>query len=289
MTAYNRENYLAEAIESVLQSTYTNFELIIVDDCSSDSTVDIARSYAAKDERIKVYVNEFNLGDYNNRNKAAGYAVGKYIKYVDSDDFIYPHGLEVMVHAMETFPQAAVGILSIKHQEEKPFPFLVETADVYRRHFFGDGLLNIGPLGLIIVREKFLSVGGFSGARYIGDSEFMLKIGKKYPVVKFASSLVYWREHEEQERAYEHQTTIRLESTLPMLCDNLLSGDCFLTKKECDHIINYFKRTSARDLMHICLKGKPLLAYRVYKKLNLNPSDFFSAVFSRKPLQPYSL
>lgn len=101
MTAYNREKFLAEAIESVLASTLANFELIIVDDCSTDSTVAIAQSYASKDARIKVFVNEINLGDYNNRNRAASYANGKYIKYWDSDDIMYPHCLQVMVSAME--------------------------------------------------------------------------------------------------------------------------------------------------------------------------------------------
>src|SRR5687768_8103613 len=101
MTVFNRENYLKEAIESVLDSTFTNFELIIVDDCSTDNSVAIAKKYAANDQRIRVYVNEQNLGDYPNRNKAAGYATGKYLKYVDSDDKIFPHTLEVMINGME--------------------------------------------------------------------------------------------------------------------------------------------------------------------------------------------
>ena len=58
MTAYNREKYISEAIESVLASTYTNFELIIVDDCSTDNTLAIAKSYEKNDARIKVYLNE---------------------------------------------------------------------------------------------------------------------------------------------------------------------------------------------------------------------------------------
>jgi glycosyltransferase involved in cell wall biosynthesis len=61
MTAYNREKYIAEAIQSVLSSSYTNFELIIVDDRSSDRTVEIARSFEKRDSRIRVYVNEQNL------------------------------------------------------------------------------------------------------------------------------------------------------------------------------------------------------------------------------------
>src|ERR1017187_1015293 len=112
MTAYNREKYIGEAIESVLASSYADFELIIVDDCSTDSTVAIARSYEARDKRIKVFVNEKNLGDYVNRNEAAKFGSGKYLKYVDSDDLIYPYGLDVMVKAMEQFPDAALGITS---------------------------------------------------------------------------------------------------------------------------------------------------------------------------------
>lgn len=83
MTAYNREKYIAEAIESVLASTYTNFELIIVDDCSADRTLEIAKSYEEKDKRIKIYINEKNLGDYPNRNKAASLAKGVYLKYLE--------------------------------------------------------------------------------------------------------------------------------------------------------------------------------------------------------------
>ena len=109
MTAYNREDFIAEAIESVIASTYENWELIIVDDQSKDRTVEIIKKYVALDERIKLYVNDINLGDYSNRNKAASYARGKYIKYVDSDDIIYPHCLQVMIASMEKFPIACIG------------------------------------------------------------------------------------------------------------------------------------------------------------------------------------
>src|SRR5258708_2657866 len=99
-TAYNREKYLAECIESVLASTFRDYEHIIVDDQSTDRTYEIALTYAKKDSRIRVYRNEKNLGDYPNRNCAASYATGKYIKYIDADDYVYPHGLAVIVRMM---------------------------------------------------------------------------------------------------------------------------------------------------------------------------------------------
>ena len=73
-TVYNRDKYLSACIESVLANSYQDWELIIVDDVSSDASVVIARAYEQKDARIKVYVNDKNLGDYPNRNKAASYA-----------------------------------------------------------------------------------------------------------------------------------------------------------------------------------------------------------------------
>ncbi|RZK18039.1 MAG: glycosyltransferase family 2 protein, partial [Flavobacterium sp.] len=66
MTTYNREKFITESIESVLFSSYTNFELIIVDDASTDQTAIIAQRYAAKDNRVRLIVNESNIGDYPN-------------------------------------------------------------------------------------------------------------------------------------------------------------------------------------------------------------------------------
>ena len=108
-TCYNREAYIAETIESVLAQTFADFEYIIVDDCSKDGSFEIARSYASKDSRIRLYRNDSNLGDYPNRNKAASYARGKYLKFIDSDDLLYPHALEVCSWYMEKFQNAHAG------------------------------------------------------------------------------------------------------------------------------------------------------------------------------------
>ena len=88
MTAYNREAFIADAIASVLAQKFADFELVVVDDASRDRTVEIANDLAARDRRIRVYVNERNLGAYPNRNYAATLARGSLIKYHDSDDLI---------------------------------------------------------------------------------------------------------------------------------------------------------------------------------------------------------
>jgi glycosyltransferase involved in cell wall biosynthesis len=199
MTCFNREKYIATAIESVLGSTYSNFELIIVDDHSTDETLKIAKEYAAKDERIKVYVNEKNLGDYPNRNKAASLAKGKYIKYVDSDDYIYPTGLEIMVRSMEKFPEAGFGLCSLKPDTERPFPFMLQPKEAYEYHFFGPGLFHKGPLTAIFLKSAFDEMGGFKEDRMISDTDMWHRMALQFPVVLMPDGIVWQRKHDAQE------------------------------------------------------------------------------------------
>lgn len=198
MTAYNREKYIAEAIESVLASSYTNFELIIVDDCSVDNTVAIAKNYEQKDSRVKVFRNEKNLSQFGNRNLAASYAKGMFIKYVDSDDVIYPYTLAMMVQGMQQFPQAALGFCLTDGPCKKPLPYLVEEKEAYQQHFFNGGLLFVGPSGLIIKREAFEMVNGFEEYGMPSDNHLTLKIASKFPVVAMSRDLFWWRMHEGQ-------------------------------------------------------------------------------------------
>ena len=110
MTAYNRERYIAAAIDSVLGQTFEDFELIVSDDASSDRTVAIADAYARRDPRIRVTVNPRNLGDYPNRRQAASLARGEFLNYHDSDDIMYPHCLAVMIDAIKSAPTAAFAL-----------------------------------------------------------------------------------------------------------------------------------------------------------------------------------
>lgn len=225
ITAFNRESYIAQSIESVLSSTYSNFELIIVDDGSSDRTVDIAKSYAEKDARIKVYVNEKNLGDYPNRNKAASYAIGKYLKYVDSDDVIYEHTLQVMVSYMEKFPEAGFGLCCASDTRE-PFPILVSPAQAYREHFAGQNHFDRAPASSIIKREAFEAVGGFSGKRMIGDNELWLKLARSYSMVKMVTGLSWDRIHGEQERFSPYAQTQYLKLRYDVFTEALQHESC---------------------------------------------------------------
>lgn len=199
MTSYNREKYIAQAIESVLQSSLKEIELIIVDDGSSDKTVEIARGYEKSDSRVIVYQNPQNLGDYPNRNKAASYASGKYLKYVDSDDLIYPWALASMVAMMEQFPGAGWGLCSMEPNPEKLFPFELDPREAYEYHYLGPGLFKRAPLSAIIKRSVFDEVGGFKPIRMAGDFEMWHRLAIRYSVVLMPQGMVWYRTHNSQE------------------------------------------------------------------------------------------
>ena len=108
MSVYNGEDYLAEAIESVLSQSFRDFELIIINDCSKDSTGDILEKYAQQDERVKVHTNEVNLRLPSSLNKAMEFAQGKYIARMDADDICLPDRLERQYDFMEKNPHIAL-------------------------------------------------------------------------------------------------------------------------------------------------------------------------------------
>ncbi len=199
MTAYNREKYIAEAIESVLASTFNDFELIIVDDCSKDNTVEIARKYEELDSRVKVFVNEMNLGDYPNRNKAASYAKGKYIKYVDADDMIYPWGLEIIINSFEKFPDAGYCLDSIEQDVHTIFPMLLSPKDAYNREYFRSSIFNKSPTSATIRLDVFNRFDGFSGKQHVGDFELWHKLSLTENVLLLPHGIIWSREHDEQE------------------------------------------------------------------------------------------
>lgn len=98
MPSYNSEKYIKASIDSVVNQSYTNWELLIVDDCSTDKTVDIIKSF--KDERIKLFQNKINSGAAISRNWALREAKGKWIAFLDSDDLWLPTKLEEQLKFM---------------------------------------------------------------------------------------------------------------------------------------------------------------------------------------------
>lgn len=101
MPAYNCGDFIGIALDSVINQSYKNWEVIVVDDCSTDNTADVVQEYIKKDNRIKYHKLDKNSGAAVARNKAVDLATGKYIAFLDSDDVWFPEKLTKQIGFME--------------------------------------------------------------------------------------------------------------------------------------------------------------------------------------------
>lgn len=97
---FNSEDYLKETLDSLLCQTFLDWEAILVDDASNDNSFEIASGYSASDSRFRVFRQPVNMGAAKARNRALGHARGRYIAYLDSDDYWFPEKLEAQIAYM---------------------------------------------------------------------------------------------------------------------------------------------------------------------------------------------
>jgi glycosyltransferase involved in cell wall biosynthesis len=126
LPVFNGENYLEEALDSILAQTYSDFELIISDNASTDRTEEIYREYAAKDERIRYFRNETNLGAVRNFNHVFELSSGEYFKWAAHDDMIAPDFLIKCVKVLDQDPTVVLCHSKVK--------FIDEFGDVLANH-----------------------------------------------------------------------------------------------------------------------------------------------------------
>jgi glycosyltransferase involved in cell wall biosynthesis len=199
VTSYNREDTLAASIESVLASTCGDFELLVVDNCSSDNTVAIAEGYARRDRRVRVHVNEANLGQFGNRNRAAALARAPFLKYHDSDDLMYPHCLATMLGPLQAEPRAGFALSSGMAWPGGPCPMLLTPRLAYEREFLGLGLFHCGPAGALFRAEVFRALGAWVDRGAASDYLFWLAACRRVNVLLLPGDLFWYRIHAAQE------------------------------------------------------------------------------------------
>lgn len=116
MSAYNSEKYIGKAIQSCIDQTYKDLEIVIVEDCSTDNTLNIIKSYADKDDRIVLLQHERNMGAGQARRTGIDAATGEYFITVDSDDWIDKDFIEALVdRAIETEADIVSGGMTVEH------------------------------------------------------------------------------------------------------------------------------------------------------------------------------
>lgn len=282
VTAYNRERYLAATLESILASTFGDFEVLVVDDASSDRSIEVAREFAARDERVRVHSNGANLGDYPNRARAASLARGRYLKYVDSDDLIYPHSLEIMVQAMEERPEVGLGLAHSLPEDEAPYPWRLSSEAAYRKHFLGRGCLSCGPTGAIIRRSAFDAVDGFRPSRgVLADIDLWLRLAAYFPVVLLPPGLVWWRRHDSQEFSRERSAAEYLRGGYELASEVLKRPTCPLSERERLAALGRARQHFARRLLSLAFRSlQPARALGIFAASDLSLVDLVGGLRS---------
>jgi glycosyltransferase involved in cell wall biosynthesis len=280
MTVFNRAHFLPDAVESVLASSFTDFELIISDDCSTDGSWELAQKLAGNDKRLRLHRNETNLGDYGNRMQSASLATGEFIKYVDSDDLIYPHGLEVMVCNMRQHPSAALALAHSAPEELQPYPILQTPEETYRRHFLGRGSLGCGPGGAIIRREVFNELGGFHPEwGVLADLEFWQRAAAQYSILLQQPALVWWRQHEGQEFRIGDAERVYLIRGYELSRKALLEMKCPLNDEQRAQALKLLQKRFFRSLLRIGVKQRqPSAALKLFRESELTAAEAVRAL-----------
>jgi glycosyltransferase involved in cell wall biosynthesis len=276
-TVFNRAKFLGDCIESVQQSRFMDYEHIIVDDGSTDDSVEIAQRYAKKDPRIKVFVNETNLGDYPNRNEAARHASGTYLKYLDADDLHGPYILDVLVDCMQSFPLAGLGLF-VHGEGSTHSPKCLSPDEVFNLHYRKKiGILNRSPLGAVIKRTTFELLGGFPENQHVGDFEFWHRMAANGSVVLLPSNLAHYRVHADQQSA-DNRSDLRVpfkyfDAAIRGLQSN---HENKLSEKTLHDTLGEIRQKQARTILVLLRRAKFRLAIQLKRQSKLSWSALIS-------------
>ncbi|BAY97878.1 glycosyl transferase family protein [Tolypothrix tenuis PCC 7101] len=191
---YNSENTIAQTINSVLQQTFTNFELIVINDGSLDSTLEIISKI--NDDRLKIFSFD-NAGANVSRNRGLKYAVGEFVSFLDADDLWTPDKLESQFQALQANPQAAVAYswtncIDEKSQFLRRGTYISATGNVYANLLLLNFLENgSNPL---IRRDALNIVGGFDESLNAAqDWDIYLRLAAHYAFVAVPSPQILYR------------------------------------------------------------------------------------------------
>ena len=176
MPTYNVEKFVEEAVRSILCQTYKKFELIVVDDCSTDMTFEILQRLASEDERIKLFRNEVNSKICKTLNKALKYARGKYIGRMDGDDISTPDRFRVLKNFMDEHPDVAlVGSNMITIDEDGREISRKRYVQTNRYIQWGNYYQPCVAHIWLAKREIYDSLHGYREVPYVEDWDFLLR------------------------------------------------------------------------------------------------------------------
>jgi glycosyltransferase involved in cell wall biosynthesis len=242
---YNGERYLSQCIESVLAQTYRNWEYIIVNNCSTDRTREIAESYARNDARIRVHDNAEFVGIIRNHNIGFGQLspASKYCKLLHADDWLFPNCIASMVHAAEANSSIGmVGAYSLHNERVKcdglPYPSTVMPGrEIGRLTLRGEVYVFLSPTCLLIRSDLIRGAAGafYNESHIYADLEACFEVLQHCDLGFVHQVLTYVRAHEGSMTASHAE---RLNTYLPAWLDMLTRfGPAYLDGEEHQRLV----------------------------------------------------
>ncbi len=230
----NTQDFLSECIESILNQTYSHWELLIVDDHSTDDSFALVKKYAANESRIKLFKNSGN-GIIPALQLAFAHSSGEYITRMDSDDIMKPHKLDVLITNLLTFGKKHIAIGLVKYfgaseisEGYRKYEKWINKLTAEGRNFSEIYKECVIPSPCwMIHREDFIQAGGFSPNRYPEDYDLTFRFYReKYTIIPCRQVLHRWRDYQTRssrtQEAYSQLSllTIRLDYFLRLDYDN---------------------------------------------------------------------
>jgi len=271
LPTYNSREFLTQAIDSILEQTFTDFELIISDDCSTDNTPEVIRSYLQKDSRIKYLQNSKNLGLFPNWNRCLESASGEYITVFAQDDVMLPRNLEQKVKILDKYRNVGLVTSSI---------IVVDSENNYLNwdwaNYAEDSLVNgeewtrknLGEANpiccpFVLMRRQVLEkVGGKFNDNYdfAADLELWLRIGLVADLYFLKEVLGYYRWHEGN-KTHSFDDFYQVKEHLH-ICSNLIDSSNLSGSELNDWETKVLSRTV-----------KWVSYYRIYRHLEMGNFD----------------
>ncbi|MCT4645613.1 MAG: glycosyltransferase family 2 protein [Carboxylicivirga sp.] len=285
MVTYNSGKYVRTAIESVLESTYQNFELIISDDCSTDNTWEIINEY--NDSRIRKFRNKTNLREYPNRNRCIDLAKGKYFIFIDGDDAMLPHGLETYVSYAEKYPDVGF-IIEKGYYNNVIFPVALEPNKIFEWELNLRSLLTSSFSSNFFITDILKKEGKLAIEYKTGDDELRIRLALKYSVLFIPGWLTWPRETSGQASSLLNDGTGLIESIRHW--QQVLESNIDIKNINKARIkINLLRKQLFKEYIKATLKGdlKKLSLIKSSKLLNVTVKDIIDWSLNR-PIQEYT-
>jgi glycosyltransferase involved in cell wall biosynthesis len=204
MLSYNHEKYLADAIESVLNQTIHDLELIIVDDGSTDRSRHIIKEYSAKDARLRPFFHEANMGISRSANDCLKKATGEYVGFIGSDDLWLPHKTEKQLKVVERDPERIVwsegqiidgdGALTGKNVTEHLYSPIKKSGNIFQELLREDFIFGQSVLMKTEIAQKYRFN---ENLRFVNDHQYFVELSREHAFVFMPEPLAKYRVHGE--------------------------------------------------------------------------------------------